>query len=113
LFELRLDEQGFSVDAAEEKGRPLPDWYTDAPAYLPGDQWFLTAFWKLSTCRAVGMTLGPIPVTAIWEFSARHGLDSDMSSTLEEVLARLDRTFLAHISPREKRQKPRPGRRGS
>ena len=36
--------------------------------------WLLKAFRDLSTERQVGMSVGPIPLSAIWAYSDRHQL---------------------------------------
>lgn len=37
-------------------------------------RWLLRAFNELSTCRQLGMTIGPIPVTAIFDYVDRYAM---------------------------------------
>lgn len=41
----------------------------DIEPNVSGLRYYLEAFYELSSCRAFGMTLGPIPFTAILEYS--------------------------------------------
>lgn len=44
----------------------------------------------LSTCRSVGMSMGPIPITAIWAWCDRQELDAEAAAIVEHVIRRLD-----------------------
>ena len=39
-----------------------------------GLTWVWEAFWELSTCRAVGAVMGPIPWTAVRAYGEAHGM---------------------------------------
>jgi len=82
------------VEAAERKGRPLPDWFLEEPELLPGDTFYLEAFWELSTCRSFGNGMGPIPWTAIIEYGLRFGLDDDMLAPFVTVIRAMDAEYV-------------------
>ena len=65
--------------AAKESGAPVPKSILEAPALEDGYQArVLDAFWKLSTCRGIGMgAVGPIPWAATNDFAHEHCFDSD------------------------------------
>lgn len=55
------------------------------------------AYHELSTCRPVGMGVGPIPWTAISEYALRNGVfDPDDFDELVHHVRALDTTFLEH-----------------
>lgn len=54
----------------------------------------MDAFSKLSTCRAIGMALGPIPWSAASDYALRFGLDEDEFEILWELISRLDSAYL-------------------
>jgi hypothetical protein len=42
---------------------------------VTGLLWLVQGFHELSTCRALGFgAVGPIPLTAMWQYVDRHGL---------------------------------------
>lgn len=76
------------------RGR-LPQWYLDAPMLRPGDEFYLQAFFELSTERSFGMgAIGPIPWSRIIDYGQRAGLDKQMQDVLVRVLRTLDEEYL-------------------
>lgn len=73
------------MGATEEKlveqmirdGIELPDHLKNAPSLLVGLELFYNAFQELTTCRQLGMSLGPIPWTAIDVYCIRYSLEGD------------------------------------
>lgn len=55
----------------------------------------LRAWGELGTCRAIGMDLGPIPITAIWQWCAVEGLDREAAAVVRDVIRHADAEFLA------------------
>ena len=51
----------------------------------------LAAWGDLSTCRAVGMAMGPIPWTAIVAWCEFHDLDYDTAVLVIDVIRMVDR----------------------
>lgn len=94
LFELRYSRDGFSIEAAIAKNRPLPDWYLDRPKMLPGDDFYLDAFWKLNTTRMIGMDLGPIPWDKCVLYATYMKLDNDIFEHFIGIIMSLDVAYL-------------------
>lgn len=80
----RLADKGQSIPALDRK----PD--------IVGLEWIWEAFWKLSTCRQVGMGVGAIPWVAIDRYAIREGLTWEESQHFEFCIMSMDREFLEH-----------------
>lgn len=93
-----MSRDGWQIEAAIAKRKPLPDWYEDEPPLFPGDEFYLQSFWDLSTCRAIGMSPGPIPWTAIVEYARYKQLDSGMLGPFVDIMRRLDAVYLEDTS---------------
>lgn len=50
----------------------------------------VNAWRDLSTCRQIGMEVGPIPIDKIWAWCDRRGLDSEAADAVEHVIRQLD-----------------------
>jgi hypothetical protein len=61
---------------------------------LPGEEFYLSAFWDLSTCRQLGMAQGPIPWNVTVYYAERAGLDEDLAGIFMHVLRELDCEYL-------------------
>lgn len=69
----------------------LPQWFLDDPAYVAGDEFYLRAFWDLSTERDMGMGLGPIPWSSIVAYGERAGLDDvDLVDAFVRIIREMD-----------------------
>ena len=55
-------------------------------------------FNDLSTTRPVGMSVGPIPYTAIIHYITFWGFDSVTSELLIDVVEELDSLYMKHIN---------------
>ena len=64
---------------------------------VTGFGWLWEAFLELSTCRAVGMTAGPIPWTAVREYGIDQGLTVDETYAMNCVVRHLDRMWLDKV----------------
>jgi hypothetical protein len=92
------------IAPAEAKGRELPDWVHKKPVENRGDDFYLSAFSDLGTCRSLSQEMpGPIPWTAIVEYADRAGLESDVSQGFIRIIRAMDLVYLEWFS--EKRQK--------
>lgn len=79
------------------KGRAAPSWYYEEPAAEPGDEFYMAAFWDLTTERPhLGMSAvpGPIPWRAIVDYAQHHGLEPDVSAAFEQVIREMDTAYL-------------------
>jgi len=50
----------------------------------------IEAWNDLSTCRAIGMAVGAIPVTAIYQWAEMEDLDREATRMLKRVIRQLD-----------------------
>lgn len=105
LFQLRLRRDGFSVDAAIEKGRELPSWFLEAPEPEVQDQFYLQAFWELHTCRSFGFDLGPIPWRDIIRYGEYQRLDDDVLRLFVYIIRELDDAYLGFRADEARRQR--------
>lgn len=94
LWELRYSRDSFSVEAAVEKGRPLPDWYLQEPVLQGADGFYLRAFWDLSSCRPSSFSVGPIPWNLIVQYAERYGLDEDIVESFIYIMRAMDKVYL-------------------
>lgn len=85
---LRLDRDGFSVEAARKKKRKLPQWYLDEPPDPPESGFFYDAFRDLATCRPPDG--GAIPWLACMAYADRKGLQPDVADALWTVIRQMD-----------------------
>jgi hypothetical protein len=97
------------------KGRPLPTWFLEEPIIRPGEKFYLQAFWDLSSCRSIGMSLGPIPWTAAWEYGKEAGLDEELLPAFWYFLRVMDSAYLDWQDQEAKKRReantPKTGRR--
>lgn len=50
----------------------------------------LSAWRDLSTCRPIGMAVGPVPFTALLEWARFHSLDREATRIVWSVVRRID-----------------------
>jgi hypothetical protein len=106
---LRYRRDGFSVQAAIDKGRALPDWYLAKPDLEPGEDAYLQAFWLLGTGRAVGSyTIGSIPWRDMVSYADRLGLSGSTHDLFVRVISEMDAGYLAWKAEEMKARKTPP-----
>jgi len=71
---------------------------------LTGYEWLYEAFVRLTTCRQIGMSQGPIPWTAIDQYATAEGLDEDERFMLFAVVRHMDTLFLDYSHQKQKQQ---------
>lgn len=77
----------------------------NAPAIDEVDQWYLNAFWHLSSTRSHGMGQGPIPWDKTMEYADRAGLDAENARALALIVREMDSAYLAwHAQDAEDRR---------
>jgi len=90
------------VQVMEERGRSVPAWFNEEPALLPGDEFYMDSFWELSTCREVGMGMGPIPWDKIIMYSSYFQLEPDIRNVFVLTIRAMDTVYLKwHDDKRE------------
>lgn len=85
----------------------MPQWYLDEPHLYPGDAFYLKAFFDLSTCRQMGMGLGPIPWDKILMYAKFNGLDEDVTEAFIVIIRELDIAFIEQVN-KEKSKDTKP-----
>lgn len=85
------------------RGQPDPEWLANQPELLPGEDFYMRAFWDLSTERQVGFTLGPIPGSLIDEYGSRNGLDFDTMDLFRAVIRMLDDAYIKWAAEQQAR----------
>lgn len=109
LYELRLERDGFSIESRLAKKQPLPEWAAEEPILSPGDEVFLRAFYNLTTCRQIGMSIGPIPWTDIYKYALFLELDKDLIDPFIQIIREMDSGWLnwQHDEQERKRNQER------
>lgn len=96
-----MQKLGADRDAANSRlaeGEPSSDRWP--PDLLPGADEFLAAFWEMSSDRHIGMTAGPIPLSAIERWAARNGFeDLEEFSVLVSCIREMDSEWLCRETP--------------
>jgi hypothetical protein len=59
-----------------------------------------SAFRRLSTCRQLGMGMGPIPWTAVKDYALMEGMDRDEFTEFDYLIEAMDSEYLAVQSER-------------
>ena len=75
---------------------------------MSADEFYFTAFDRLSTCRQIGMGLGPIPWDKTVEYACRWGLDREMTDPFVTIISQMDqayRTWHDEEAERQRRQR--------
>lgn len=82
---------------------PVPDAIQNAPVLAPGLELYWEAFMELSSCRSIGMGIGPIPWTAIRAYAAYLGLgDGEDFHRFQTLVRGMDAVYLDHHVKKQK-----------
>lgn len=71
---------------------------------MRGDEFWLRAFWELSTERMFGQVIGPIPNSRIVQYGERKGLNRAMLGVLEAVIREMDEAWLGWQRDEQRKQ---------
>lgn len=89
--------------------KPTPDQLKKLEAGAPldaGTMILVRAYADVSTCRSFGMGMGPIPITAIWEWCDRQcsgaGLEPDVVVYVIRVLRLVDHEIISRQNRKSK-----------
>lgn len=80
----------------------LPDRIQNAPELNLGLELFYIGFLELTSCRVIGMGLGPIPMMAMLEYCEINGIDGEAREDFLWLLQRLDHKYLEWSAARAK-----------
>ena len=96
LFGWERDEDHIKMILKQcyREGVDLPEWLANEPVLLDGLELWYRAFNQLSTCRQVGMGMGPIPWTAIHLYAEINEFVGTQREDLFQFIAALDKYFL-------------------
>ena len=96
---------------------PLPSKIAKAPTLHIGLELYYDAFWELSTCRATGWSIGPIPWSAVNDYATTFGFDSEQRDALHHHIRVMDNAYISHFTPKEgkggKKWRSQPASEGS
>ena len=82
------------IEASLKKRGELPEWCQDEPEILEVEGFYLEAFSRLSTCRQLGMSPGPIPWRDIRDYAIDAGLDWTETGVFTEIIHTMDSAWL-------------------
>ena len=90
----------------------LADTGTHVPALearpdIFGLEWLWQAFHTLSTCRTFGMSVGPIPWTAIHTYCLAERMNPFETRMLTYTVQAMDREYMAHANTKQSAPKRR------
>lgn len=74
-----------------------------APDLNIGLEMYWQAFWDLTTCRQIGMGVGPIPWTSVQEYSILLELDEEQTDDLHYHIAVMDNEYLKWVNRNTKK----------
>lgn len=77
----------------------------EEPGSLPGDDFYLRAFWDLSTQRQIGFTVGPIPALDLRLYACEVGVPAFMMEAFTAIIRGLDQAYLKHAEDTRKKAK--------
>jgi hypothetical protein len=80
---------------------PFPERIANAPRLQIGLELYYEAFWELGSCRAFGMSLGPIPWTAIQDYARAFDLDEKQREDLVYYVRVMDLEYLKFHAPKK------------
>lgn len=78
-------------------GDPVPDRIANRPQLLPGLDFFLFAFYDLSTERQAGMGVMPIPWSAMHGYALAHDMSGEDYEDLLYLVRALDTAYLKSL----------------
>ena len=93
------------AEDCRRKKLPLPKDVENAPVLNEGLELFYSAFAELSTCRSFGMSVGPIPWTAIKQYSDYYEFDADLFDDLVYYIGAMDKTYIEYCDAKQQPKK--------
>lgn len=71
-----------------------------------GDEFYLTAFWDLDTCRTFGLSVGPIPWDRIVDYTHYSGLEDDVARVFVRTIRTMDNVYLNWVAKKSGNKLP-------
>jgi len=82
---------------------PVPRSIREAPTLLMGNELFYLGFMDLTSCRSIGMALGPISLLSILEYCKIHEIVGDQREDFVWVIQKLDHFYIKWVSEKNGR----------
>jgi hypothetical protein len=82
------------------EGLPLPKRIANAPQLAQGLELYYEAFWELSSARAVGFGVGPIPWGVVDSYATRYAFDDEQREDLTYYVRAMDNAYIKHHQPK-------------
>ena len=80
----------------------------DEPYLDRGEEFFITAFYQLSSCRSFADAApGPIPWDKIVQYADRRGLDLEMGQAFEHIMRIIDSKYTEWYIKKLKAKSPK------
>ena len=104
------------VNQAKRLGQPIPDGIANAPRLNLGLELYLQAFYDLDSERTIGLSLSPIPWSAIHNYCECNLLGEEQTENMHYFIRRMDGANLKRMNEKSKAQEngknpPRPRRK--
>lgn len=93
------------IEQAIQAGEDLPDKVKNAPQLLRGLSLYYNAFQELTSCRAFGMGVGPIPWQAINDYCLTYEITDEQREDMFFYIGVLDATYRTHVETKSKQDK--------
>ena len=94
-----------SIRSMKKHGIAIPkSWSRKPPKHEYWMSFYMQAFEELSTERSIGLSLGPVPISSIWNYCDRYGI-VDGYLVFENFIAILDQVYLKWQNDAEKSSK--------
>ena len=75
-------------------GRPVPDAIANAPRLDPWLELYRVGFLDLTSCRSIGMVIGPISTLSILDYCAHFGIEGEQREDFVWLMQNLDAKYL-------------------
>lgn len=89
---MKFARDSWQIESAIAKGRDLPDWYIKEPPELPCDEFYISSYFDLMSCK--NYEGGPLPWDKIRQYAVEYKqLDQDLLELFTSVMYALDAAF--------------------
>lgn len=75
-------------------GIELPSKFANAPRLWPWLKLYWDAFWDLTTCRSSGLSVAPIPWSAVRDYAETFEFDDEQTSSLYFLVRAMDNAYM-------------------
>ncbi len=109
MYDLTYQQEGWASESGQYQrargtGGRAQRFIEEEPGVERGDEFYLRAFWELSSERQFGQAIGPVPWSKIVQYGVRRNLDDAMMVVFESVVRNLDEAYLKWQRDQQKRR---------